>query len=87
MQIPPSEKTELIISGKSGHDWNILHEHRGMIHALTPTESMIFTHEPEKAFGASSLFGDLKFTIPLSEVFVLAKKRVSKKSSKKPKNS
>jgi valyl-tRNA synthetase len=67
MQIPPQEKTDLIISGKSGDDWNMMHAHRSMILALTPTETIVFSHDSHETFGASNLVGDLKFTIPLSE--------------------
>ncbi|HEV7736588.1 MAG TPA: class I tRNA ligase family protein, partial [Chlamydiales bacterium] len=67
MQIPPQEKTDLIIAGEKGEEWNMLHKHQGMLLALTPTGSITFSHEPQETFGASYLVGSLKFIIPLSE--------------------
>lgn len=67
MQIPPQEKTDLIISGERGEEWNMLQKHKSMLLALTPTGSITFSHQPQETFGASCLVGSLKFTIPLSE--------------------
>jgi valyl-tRNA synthetase len=67
MQIPPQEKTDLIVSGELDIDQMIVQEHQEMILALTPTETITFSEVPEGTFGASSLVGSVKFTIPLSE--------------------
>lgn len=67
MQIPPQEKTDLIISAKDKADWADVQEHQEILLALTPTSSILFSQDSEETFGASSLVGSLKFTIPLSE--------------------
>jgi valyl-tRNA synthetase len=72
MQLPPSEKTELLFTGKKHHrDWKTAHEHQAMLLALTPTTSIRFLDNEEDlpAFGASSLVGHLKLTIPIPESF------------------
>lgn len=68
MQIPPSEKSELLITAqKETKDWHLAEKHQAMILALTPTSSIQFLASEAElpSFGASALVGQLKLTIPL----------------------
>lgn len=80
MQIPPSEKTEIFVSGTSPFDdWSVAEK---IILALTPTKSIAFT-ENEKLFGASSIVGQLKITIPIPESLKLKEReRLEKERAK-----
>lgn len=66
MQLPPSEKTELIIVGNPNH-WLGVEEHQNILTALTPTVKVTFTQEEPKSFGASALVGHLRLMIPIPE--------------------
>jgi valyl-tRNA synthetase len=82
MQLPPSEKTELIIFG-APKDWKIVEEHQNILTALTPTIKIIFTAQEPKTFGASALVGPLKLMIPISESFKAKEKlRLEKEREK-----
>lgn len=68
MQMPPQEKTHLIISGKpDSADWRIAHQHQSILLALTPTSSIRFQTTEEAHLGASTLAGQLKLTIPIPD--------------------
>jgi valyl-tRNA synthetase len=59
MQLPPSEKTELLIMGEE-FDVNILL-------ALTPTSRVSFITQAPKSFGASAVVGNFTLIIPIPE--------------------
>ncbi|HSX10524.1 MAG TPA: valine--tRNA ligase [Chlamydiales bacterium] len=66
MQLPPSEKTELILCSAPQH-WKTAEAHQNILTALTPTTKVTFTtHEPA-SFGASAIVGPLKLMIPIPE--------------------
>ena len=70
MQIPPSEKSELLITReKETEEWHLVQEHQSILLALTPTASVRFLEGEETlpSFGASALVGHLKLTIPLPD--------------------
>jgi valyl-tRNA synthetase len=64
MQIPPSEKTELYLSG-SKREWQMARDHQALIYSLTPTATIHFTEQEPNLFGSSALCGKLKLTIPI----------------------
>jgi valyl-tRNA synthetase len=66
MQIPPSEKTELILCG-APHYWNTAEAHQNILTALTPTAKVTFTAQEPASFGASAIVGNLKLMIPIPE--------------------
>lgn len=66
MQMPPSEKTELVISGPAAK-WKSAQEHQNILTALTPTSKVTFTTEEPNSLAASALVGSLKLTIPIPE--------------------
>jgi len=66
MQLPPSEKTELLILG-TPEDWKTAEEHQTILTALTPTAKITFTTQEPTSFGASALVGKLKLMIPIPE--------------------
>lgn len=66
MQLPPSEKTELLIIGTPQH-WETIKEHQAILKALTPTSTITFAHKEPTSFGASALVGSLKLLIPIPE--------------------
>ena len=66
MQLPPSEKTELIIIGK-GPEAERLKEHQSILTTLTPTTSVQFTTHEGSGFGATAVVGHLKLFIPMPE--------------------
>lgn len=66
MQLPPSEKTELLILGKP-KDWEKAKENENILTALTPTTKVSYTEEEPTSFGASALLGSLKLLIPIPE--------------------
>ena len=61
MQIPPQEKTDLIICG----NWIDLKKHEAILYALTPTKSIQWETESVDTFGSSTIIQDLKLTIPI----------------------
>ncbi len=68
MQIPPSEKTDLYLSGPSdSHHSKLASSHRSILLSLTPTARLIFSEKEPSLFGASALWGALKLTIPIPE--------------------
>ncbi len=82
MQLPPSEKTELIVCGAPG-DWKTVEEHQTILTALTSTSSVTFTTKEPQTFGASALVGPLKLMIPISESFKAKEKlRLEKEREK-----
>jgi valyl-tRNA synthetase len=66
MQLPPSEKTELIISGKH---FTKTERNQHIITGLTPTSKIEFTTHAPKGFGASALIGELQLIVPIPESF------------------
>ncbi len=66
MQLPPSEKTDLLIRG-TPHSWKIAEKHQTVLTALTPTVKITFTEQEPSSFGASALVGSLKLMIPIPE--------------------
>lgn len=79
MQLPPSEKTELIIVGAS----ESVEAHQNILTALTPTVKITFTHQEPPSFGASALVGSLKLIIPIPESLkVKEKARLEKEKEK-----
>ncbi len=66
MQLPPSEKTELIVIGSSKH-WKLAEEHQSILVGLTSTVKVTFTSKEPTSFGASALVGHLKLVIPIPE--------------------
>ena len=68
MQIPPSEKTDLYISGAEDTvEWHLAQNHQSILFALTPTANLVFSSKDPSFFGASALFGPLKLTIPIPQ--------------------
>ncbi len=68
MQMPPGEKTELIVHGpEHSREWKIAKEHQSILTALTPTSQIVFDHQEPSSFGASALVGTLKLMIPIPE--------------------
>ncbi len=68
MQIPPSDKTELVIVGADSHrEWKLAKEHQTILTALTPTSQISFAHKEPSAFGASALVGPLKLMVPIPD--------------------
>lgn len=66
MQIPPSEKTPLYLSGvPHSNEWHFANDHQDLILALTPTSEILLSEETPSLFGASALWGPLKATIPI----------------------
>jgi valyl-tRNA synthetase len=63
MQIPPQEKTDLHISGA----YALAEQHQAILLALTATARIEFSREEKQIFGASSLVGSIKLTIPIPE--------------------
>lgn len=82
MQIPPSEKTELIICGKE-KDWKRVKEHENILTALTPTSKIIFTDKEPSSFGANTLAGPLKLMIPIPESLKIREKARLEKEREK----
>lgn len=70
MQLAPSEKTELIISGDAAH----IKKHENILTSLTPTTKVIYTEEESTEFGASAMVGSLKLKIPIPESLKLKEK-------------
>jgi len=66
MQLPPSEKTELMVFGPPQH-WKTVEEHQNILTALTPTAKITFTTSEPVSFGASAFVGPLKLMIPIPE--------------------
>ena len=64
MQIPPSEKTDLILIG-AGPEAEMVKEHQSILQALTPTKSIQFSSKEPDAFGATVLVGEVKLFIPM----------------------
>ncbi|MBM3183929.1 MAG: valine--tRNA ligase [Chlamydiae bacterium] len=68
MQLPPQEKVEVYLSGSSSSlEWSLSKEHQNIVLSLTPTTQLHFLEKEPAFFGASSLFGSLKLTIPMPE--------------------
>ncbi len=66
MQIPPSEKTELIVCCEK--DKRIfLEENQGMVTALTPTVKVSFVEKAPALFGSAAIVGAYKLMIPMPE--------------------
>jgi valyl-tRNA synthetase len=63
MQIPPSEKTDLIIAGS---DLHLPQTHQSILLALTPTSTITFTPH-STAFGASAIVSHYKLIIPIPD--------------------
>jgi len=63
MQIPPQEKTALHVSG----EYRLAEENQGILFALTPTSQIEFSKGEKEMFGASSLVGTMKLTIPIPD--------------------
>jgi len=84
MQLPPSEKTELILFGPSkSHEWKMAEAHQSILMALTPTTQVTFATSEPDSFGASALVGHLKLMIPISEALKAKEKlRLEKEREK-----
>lgn len=63
MQLPPSEKTELILLGPLEHPKTA----EDILTALTPTTKVTFVTQEPASFGASAIVGPLKLMIPIPE--------------------
>ncbi len=83
MQLPPSEKTDLIICAKTS-DWQLASQHQTILTALTPTSHITFTEqEPPHSLGASTLIGALKLIIPIPDSLKMKEKlRLEKEREK-----
>ncbi len=66
MQIPPSEKTDLVVIG-TGHEVKMAQNHASMMSALTPTQEITFADQEPNLFGATAIVGELKLFIPMPE--------------------
>jgi valyl-tRNA synthetase len=66
MQIPPSEKTDLIVIG-NGAEMDMAKHHASMMTALTPTNCLEFSSKEPSLFGATAVVGQLKLFIPMPE--------------------
>lgn len=66
MQIPPQEKTDLILAGPA-QDLAYAEEHQGILLALTATAHIHFAAEDFIAAGATAIVGSLKATIPIPD--------------------
>ena len=69
MQIPPSEKTDLYLSGPTSAQKQLAETNHKLLLALTPTSHIVFSEEEPSIFGASALWGPLKLTIPIPQSF------------------
>lgn len=68
MQIPPSEKTELLITcGKSSREYHLAKKQEAILLALTPTSRISFSENESASFGATAIVGNLKLQIPIPE--------------------
>jgi valyl-tRNA synthetase len=68
MQIPPSEKTELLLCGSpDSSEWQAAEAHQNILTALTPTVKVTFLTQEPASLGASALVGQLKLMIPIPE--------------------
>ena len=66
MQIPPQEKTDLILAGPA-KDLACAEEHQAILLALTPTAHIHFAQEDLPKSGATAMIGALKATIPIPD--------------------
>lgn len=84
MQLPPSEKTELLLFGPSdSKEWKMAQAHQGILTALAPISQIVFTHQEPSSLGASTLVGQLKLFIPIPESLkVREKTRLEKEREK-----
>ncbi|PIS03137.1 MAG: valine--tRNA ligase [Chlamydiae bacterium CG10_big_fil_rev_8_21_14_0_10_42_34] len=82
MQLPPSEKTELIILAEPKHQ-QVVKEHQNILTALTPTSKVTFTTEESTSFGAVAVVGELKLMIPIPESLKLKEKSRLEKEREK----
>ncbi len=84
MQLPPSEKTELLLySLPHSPEWKTVQAHSAILTALTPTSKVTFaTHEPT-TFGASVLVGPIKLMIPIPDSLLSKEKTRLQKEQEK----
>ncbi|MBI5273058.1 MAG: valine--tRNA ligase [Chlamydiia bacterium] len=84
MQIPPSEKTDLYLSGAAqSSEWRLANDHQAIILALTPTATLVFSEKPPELLGSSALWGSLKLTIPIPASFKAKEKSRLEKEREK----
>jgi valyl-tRNA synthetase len=67
MQIPPQEKTELLLFGPSSREKTLAENHTSILLALTPTLQVSFVENEPSSFGATAMVGHLKLFIPIPE--------------------
>jgi valyl-tRNA synthetase len=67
MQIPPSEKTDLILVA-SGSEADLVKKHQSILQALTPTKSIEFSSKEPDSFGATVLVEKVKLFIPMPSI-------------------
>lgn len=82
MQLPPSEKTDLIILG-TPYEWKTAEANQTILMALTPTARVTFTQQEPLAFGASALVGPLKLMIPIPDSLRIKEKARLQKEQEK----
>ena len=84
MQIPPSEKTELLLFGpEHSHEWKTARAHPEILTALTPTSNIVFADFEPSSPGASALVGHLKLIVPIpASLLAKEKTRLEKEREK-----
>jgi valyl-tRNA synthetase len=82
MQMPPAEKTELLIVGR-GEEKNIAEAHQSIILGLTPTSQIHFVEKEPATFGAASLISSLKLMVPIPESLKIKEKARLQKEQEK----
>jgi len=84
MQLPPSEKTVLILFGPhDSNEWKMAKAHQGILTALAPISQIVFTQQEPSSLGTSALVGQLKLLIPIPESLkVREKTRLEKEREK-----
>ena len=82
MQLPPSEKSEVFLSGAPS-EWSLAKEHQNILLALTPTTKLHFSEKEPSFFGASALWKSLKLTIPMPDSLKMREKERLQKEKEK----
>lgn len=79
MQIPPGEKTELFLLGKT----ELAQQNQAILTSLTPTLKLHFADQEPSSFGASAIVSQIKLFIPIPESLrAKEKKRLEKEKEK-----
>ena len=84
MQIPPSEKTELLLFGpEHSHEWKTARAHPEILTSLTPTSNIVFADFTRISAASSALVGHLKLIVPIpTSLLAKEKTRLEKEREK-----